>query len=432
MGRRRAWFLKVKKALGSEHSKEHGDDDDDDDDDDAKCVYSKKMLFSEPIGIEEPDMIVNRAVEYTVFDVPWSILEESYMPASPVLQQAKLLTKVESQEKEHDNVPVAKEETAATRIQMAFRRHKAKRRRGLRGVVRLNSLMQGCSVKRQTAATMQCMQTLSRVQSQIRARRTRMSEENQALQRQLQQKHEKEMEKMKEVTIGDDWNDSTKSKEKLEASLRYRQEAAIRRERALAYAHSHQQKWRNGLKAPNPTFMDPINPHWGWNWLERWMDARPWESSTQTSIGLLSVDEISKAYYARHPDNSTKPLPIPQRSSRLLTRRSPPVPSMSTKAKSALTRAGQEDSMSISSTVQTCKQRRHSVASSSMTHNARLSTSYSDSARSTMTSARARLQKSSSSRSDIRVEVGSLGYGYVKKRLSCSPCPSPSGARRAS
>jgi hypothetical protein len=40
--------------------------------------------------------------------------------------------------------------------------------------------------------------------------------------------------------MGENWDDSTQSKEQIEASLISRQEAAIRRERALAYAFSHQ------------------------------------------------------------------------------------------------------------------------------------------------------------------------------------------------
>ncbi|KAL1824511.1 hypothetical protein ACET3Z_011289 [Daucus carota] len=39
---------------------------------------------------------------------------------------------------------------------------------------------------------------------------------------------------------GEDWNDSAQSKEQVDANLQHRQEAAIRRERALAYAYSHQ------------------------------------------------------------------------------------------------------------------------------------------------------------------------------------------------
>lgn len=39
---------------------------------------------------------------------------------------------------------------------------------------------------------------------------------------------------------GDDWNDSTRSKEQVDANLQMKQEAATRRERALAYAYTHQ------------------------------------------------------------------------------------------------------------------------------------------------------------------------------------------------
>lgn len=66
--------------------------------------------------------------------------------------------------------------------------------RALRGLVRLKSLMEGPVVKRQASKTLRCMQTLARVQCQIRSRRVRMSEENQALQRQLLQKQAKELE----------------------------------------------------------------------------------------------------------------------------------------------------------------------------------------------------------------------------------------------
>lgn len=69
--------------------------------------------------------------------------------------------------------------------------------RALRGLVRLQSLIQGPAVKRQAANTLRCMQTLSRVQSQILSRRIRMSEENQALHRQLLQKQAKELEQLK-------------------------------------------------------------------------------------------------------------------------------------------------------------------------------------------------------------------------------------------
>lgn len=69
--------------------------------------------------------------------------------------------------------------------------------RGLKALMRLRSLVQGQSVKRQVASTLKSMQTVAHVQSEIRARRVRMSEENQALQRQLRNKRERDMEKLK-------------------------------------------------------------------------------------------------------------------------------------------------------------------------------------------------------------------------------------------
>lgn len=141
--------------------------------------------------------------------------------------------------------------------------------RGLRGLARLKTLVQGQSVQRQAATTLQCMQTLSRLQSQVSARKIRMSEENQSFQRQLQQKREKEIEKLQAAAVsttsiyiynifplvhlfaliiyslllqpvGEKWDVSSQSKEQIEAKMLNRQVAAMRREKALAYASTHQ------------------------------------------------------------------------------------------------------------------------------------------------------------------------------------------------
>ncbi|KAK6121485.1 hypothetical protein DH2020_044776 [Rehmannia glutinosa] len=172
----------------------------------------------------------------------------------------------------------SKEEIAAIKIQTAFRGYLARRAlRALRGLVRLKSLVDGPTVKRQTANTLKCMQTLSRVQSQIQSRRIRMLEENRALQRQLLQKRAKELESLR---MGEEWDDSLQSKEQVEASLLHKYEAAMRRERALAYSYTHQQTWKKSAKPTTLLFMDPTNPHWGWSWLDRWMSAGPCETQT--------------------------------------------------------------------------------------------------------------------------------------------------------
>ncbi|KAK6156412.1 hypothetical protein DH2020_010660 [Rehmannia glutinosa] len=186
-----------------------------------------------------------------------------------------------------------KEEIAAIKIQTVFRGYLARRAlRALRGLERLKSLVGGQSVKRQAATTLKHMQTLAHVQSEIRARRIRMSEENSAIQRQIQQKHEKELEKLR-VSDGENWDDSMQSKEQIEANLQHKQVAAMRRERALAYAYTRQQTWRNSSNSANQTFMDPNNPHWGWSWLERWMAARPWENNRNALDKEVNSDHVS-------------------------------------------------------------------------------------------------------------------------------------------
>lgn len=70
--------------------------------------------------------------------------------------------------------------------------------RALRGLVRLQALIRGHTVRKQATLTLRCMQALVRVQARVRARRVRMSEEGQAVQRQLWQKRQQEVVSQKE------------------------------------------------------------------------------------------------------------------------------------------------------------------------------------------------------------------------------------------
>ncbi|XP_071734756.1 protein IQ-DOMAIN 2-like [Rutidosis leptorrhynchoides] len=258
----------------------------------------------------------------------------------------------------------SKEEVAAIKIQTAFRGYLARRAlRALRGLVRLKTLVEGSAVKRQTTSTLKCMQNLSRVQSQINSRRIRMSEENQALQKQLLLKQAKEIESLQ---MGDEWNASLQSKEEIEAKLLSKYEATMRRERAMAYSFSHQQPWKKSSRTTNLLFMDPTNPQWGWSWLERYMAARPWDPrgekddhASVRSVINITGNEIAKSY-ARHQLNSTPTTPQAKTG----------VPVDSRKLKSSQSPRGfgpspDEDSKSVFS-MQSEKNRRHSVAGSSV------------------------------------------------------------------
>ncbi|XP_023540853.1 protein IQ-DOMAIN 1-like [Cucurbita pepo subsp. pepo] len=183
----------------------------------------------------------------------------------------------------------SREETAAIKIQSFFRGYLARSEiRTLRGLLRLKLLMESSVLNRQAMNTIRCMQVFVRVHSQIRSRRLRKLEENQALQKQLLQKHTKEQENSQ---VGKGWNDSTQSKEQVEAKLLSKHEAAMRRERALAYAFSRQKIWRNSSRSTNPLFTDPNNPTWGWSWLERWMAAQQWGDASSGNV----CGEINKA-----------------------------------------------------------------------------------------------------------------------------------------
>ncbi|KAG7572397.1 IQ motif EF-hand binding site [Arabidopsis suecica] len=176
-----------------------------------------------------------------------------------------------------DQIEESKEETAAIKIQNAYRCYKARRTlRALRGMARLKSLLQGKYVKRQMNAMLSSMQTLTRLQTQIQERRNRLSAENKTRHRLIQQKGHQKENNQNLVTAGN-FDSSNKSKEQIVARSVNRKEASVRRERALAYAYSHQQTWRNSSKLPHQTLMDTNTTDWGWSWLERWMASRPWD-----------------------------------------------------------------------------------------------------------------------------------------------------------
>ncbi|KAL0906031.1 hypothetical protein M5K25_024491 [Dendrobium thyrsiflorum] len=183
------------------------------------------------------------------------------------------------------------EEMAAIRIQTAFRGYQARKiSRQLKGTQRLSFLSDGGSVKRQTSLTLQFAHSWSKIQTQIRTRRVSMATEG----RIKQKRHETQTKleaKLHDLEV--EWCGGVETMEGILSRIYQREEAAVKRERAMAYAFSHQWRANPGVNQGQPYEIGKGN--WGWSWMERWIAVRPWEmristlQKTQSKAALKTI-----------------------------------------------------------------------------------------------------------------------------------------------
>ncbi|KAJ0259262.1 Protein IQ-DOMAIN 14 [Hirschfeldia incana] len=199
---------------------------------------------------------------------------------------------------------------SATKIQAAFRGYTARKSfKALKGLVRLQGVVKGYSVKRQTVNAMKYMQKLVRVQSKIQTCRIR------ALENQTQVEKD-EAKRAASEAINDHWDDSVLTKEERDARSQRKNDAIIKRERSMAYAYSH--------KVTTPKSAQDVGlPLW-WNWGDQHLPlASPVPSHyrlTQTRLSPSPLPQSSSNQHRFKLDNNNFDSSTPKSSRSTLSR----------------------------------------------------------------------------------------------------------------
>ncbi|XP_047337024.1 protein IQ-DOMAIN 10-like [Impatiens glandulifera] len=171
------------------------------------------------------------------------------------------------------------EDIAALRIQTAYRSFRARKALGrMKGAVKLQALIEDNSVRRQITSALNHIHVWSRIQAEIKDRRICMVVDERMRQRRNENKLKLEA-KLQDVEV--EWCGGAETMEEIVAKIYHREEAAIKRERSMAYAFSHQ--WRpDNARWFSQAYFDLSKENWGWSWKERWVTLRPWEMRIRT------------------------------------------------------------------------------------------------------------------------------------------------------
>ncbi|XP_024980050.1 protein IQ-DOMAIN 1-like isoform X2 [Cynara cardunculus var. scolymus] len=136
------------------------------------------------------------------------------------------------------------------------------------------ALIEGDALTKQALSALDRIHLWSKIQSEIRTRRLCMVTESRIKQKKLQN-HLKLESKLHELEV--EWCGGPGTMDEIVSKIHQREEASNKRERAMAYAFSHQ--WRaNSNLSFGQAYYDLSKESWGWSWMERWIAICPWET----------------------------------------------------------------------------------------------------------------------------------------------------------
>ncbi|KAD6794433.1 hypothetical protein E3N88_05400 [Mikania micrantha] len=144
----------------------------------------------------------------------------------------------------------------------------------LQGVSKFQALVETDAHTKQASSALDRIHFWSKIQLELRNRRICMIKESRLKQKKLQNQLKIES-KLHELEA--EWCGGTESMDLIVSRIQQREDATNKRERAMAYAFSHQ--WRaSSNRYFGQAYYDISKESWGWSWMERWIAVCPWEA----------------------------------------------------------------------------------------------------------------------------------------------------------
>ncbi|KAI0489085.1 hypothetical protein KFK09_028926 [Dendrobium nobile] len=267
-----SWLTLVKRAFRS--PSKNFDKKPELDEDNSKKREKRRCFFRKSSRREQREQLKQSSLPQLSLPSP----EQRHPPIAPALTLASL----------------PREYNASIVIQTAFRGYLARRAlRALKGLVKLQALVRGHNVRKQASMTLQCMQSLVRVQNRVLDQRVRLSQSHYAASYDTNiwdSTHLQEILDRRSISreggiFADDWDNRPRTIEEIQAILKHRKEVAFRREKLNSSAFSHQ-ILRLDCKM-DELQGDPESRIW----LDRFMASRTSFDNRSRSRGRASTDD---------------------------------------------------------------------------------------------------------------------------------------------